>query len=330
MEWSDDPSTLHPFEQIVRECREEIAHEVDVDNLRLFGLGIDATKFYFQFSFLEYVDVAASEIIGRATTARDWLEMEALAAVPLEVGEVTRWAHGRTWEPSAGATFLSLCARELGNEELEWALSPDEVRRAWRDRVTNEWRRRATRVGESAVMSTRYPSDAIRWASGKYVEAVKDFIGDDLDGKDVLEIGAGNGRITEFLVQKVARLTCLDLSEDMLRRNRERLGDHHRDVQYVHDFAQNYRGHHDAVVSSLVLIHNVPRQAFNELVKMLHETAATLFLCEHADVGGRRTRHTRVRREEELLSAFSDYRVERRAEHDLFDDRVVLLKLRRG
>jgi 2-polyprenyl-3-methyl-5-hydroxy-6-metoxy-1,4-benzoquinol methylase len=180
-------------------------------------------------------------------------------------------------------------------------------------------------------MSARYPVSRIVDESKKYVEAVFAFIGNDVERKDVLEIGAGIGRMSEILVHKAKQLTCLDLSDAMLECNRARLGIHAKKVQYVQMFAQDFRPEksYDVAISSLLLIHNVDDRDFLRLVEVMKMSSRTIFIFEHVDVGQQVSQHTRVRSEEELLSAFHEYKVERRREYQLFTDNIVFLKLTR-
>src|SRR5207244_898995 len=63
MDWSDRP---HPFYEVARESREEIAHNPNQDGLRLFSVGIDAKKLYFQFSFFERTARSTREVLYQA------------------------------------------------------------------------------------------------------------------------------------------------------------------------------------------------------------------------------------------------------------------------
>src|SRR5438876_8929763 len=46
-----------------------------------------------------------------------------------------------------------------------------------------------------------------------------------VDGRDIVEIGCGTGRNTEWLATQAARITALDFSEAMLARARARVHD---------------------------------------------------------------------------------------------------------
>ncbi|HEU0078278.1 MAG TPA: methyltransferase domain-containing protein, partial [Longimicrobiaceae bacterium] len=330
MDWNDNPN---PFLEVARECAEEIGHRVDLDDLRLFAVGIDAAKLYYQFSFVERTGRSSEDIISAAPSAPHYdMEICELIAVPFEVEAIVERIGMGAWEPAAAATLLTLCAREFGTTRLERAIDDDFVSQRWRDVMLAEWRQRASRPGDQAIMSARYPLHRCAEESKLFAEAVHRFLGADVDDMDVLEIGCGNGRLTMGLVRRAGRLTCLDLSEDMIRMNRERLGRHAALVTYVCCFAQEYRPtvRHDVVVSSLVLIHNVDDRAFEDLVKVMQASADTIFLFEDVGTGDRRTGSTRLRSEQELLAAFRGYRVERREEYRLFEDHLLFLKLVRA
>jgi hypothetical protein len=326
MDWSGQ---VHPFAEVARECFEEINHKV-IEDISLFAFGLDTKRLYFQFSFVEYTGLSSDEILAQAPHARDFNpEFKDIQAIPFTLEDVIPLILGRTWEPAACAGLLTLCAKEFGLERLERILSPNFVRTRTRKEMSAEWDRRALRRGELAVMSARYPSHRCQEESEAYIQAVEDFIGHDIDGKDVLEVGAGIGRLTEWLVRRAGKLTCLDLSERMLESNRQRLGAEAKRVIYRREFAQDYKPDrsHDVVLSSLVLIHNIDDEEFYQLGEVISSCAPTVFLFEHTDVAYQVSSHTRPRSEEDLVKAFHQFRVEKRQEYQLFSDRLVFLKL---
>jgi len=329
MDWGPAP---HPFDEIARECREEIGHELKIDDTSLFEIGLDTKKLYVQFSFVERSGASAEQIISHASGARDYhAEIARLEALPFHLEALVNHVLTKDWEPAAAAGLLTLCAKRFGLEQVERAIDPDFVRRRTRDEMVAEWSNRAARPGDLAVMSTRYPAHRREEASQRYMEAAQQFIGTDINGCSVLEIGAGIGRFSEWLVDRAERLTCIDLSPEMLERNRQRLGGRARRVTYLEMFAEDYdpSDHHDVVISSLVLIHNVDEQAFRRLAGMMSCCAATIFLFEHVNTGSQVSSHTRPRSRQELLDAFPDYRVDRSSSYSLLGDRIEFLKLTR-
>lgn len=327
MDWGEQ---VHPFVEVARECVEEIGHRVNFDNTHLFAFGIDTKKLYYQFSFVEHTGLSSEEVMGKARMARDFhAEMEELVALPFELNAIVNAVKRNAWEPAAAACLLTLCAKEFGHGEVERAVDPAFVRTRVRNEMRAEWGQRASRPDELAVMSARYPFARCPEESDKYIRAVSDFIGVDADGKDVLEIGAGIGRLSEVLALRARKLTCLDLSSRMLDRNRARLGGLAAKVNYLHMFAQDYRPEtaHEVVVSSLVLIHNVDDSDFRRLVDVMSMCAPTIFLFEHTDFGSQVSQHTRPRSAAELLSAFREYEVERRDDYRLFGYNLIFLKL---
>ena len=69
MDWSVD---LNPFDEVARECYEEIGHAIDVDNTYLIAFGLESKKLYYQFTFIEYSRLKAEEILEKAQFARDY------------------------------------------------------------------------------------------------------------------------------------------------------------------------------------------------------------------------------------------------------------------
>lgn len=329
MDWGGN---VNPFNEVARECREEIGHGIKLDNTYLFGFGLDAKKLYYQFSFFERTGLSADDVMGKARMARDYYaEMQQVIALPFEIDPVIEALKEHAWEPAAAAGLVTLCTKKFGYRKVERAIDPAFVSKRFSDEMTAEWDDRASREGDLAVMSARYPRTRLQEASKKYLAAVFNFIGNDIDAKDVLEVGAGIGRISEILVRKARRLTCLDLSSKMLERNRARLGPFAQKVRYVHTRIQEFRPdpQYDIVISSLMLIHNVEDEEFSAVVEVMKKSARTIFLFEHVDVGQQVSKHTRLRGEEELRSAFDEYKAERREEYQLFTDNLVFLKLTR-
>lgn len=327
MDWKEN---VHPFDEVARECYEEISYRMNLDNSYLFGFGIDTKKLYFQFSFLERTGSSSQEILSKARLARDFhAEMEELMAVPFELDAVIPLIKSETWEPAAAAALLTLCTKEFGYTQVERAIDPAFVRTRFRNEMTAEWKQRSLRPGDLAVMSARYPVVRAEEESRRYVQAVTDFLGTDVDNKDVLEIGAGIGRLTGWLAQRAAKLTCIDLSREMLDRNRKRLGKLANQVHYLRTFGQDYRTEerHDVAISSLVLIHNVDEYDFSRLVDAMIACSDTIFLFEHVDVAYQVSSHTFPRSEKHLISAFKKLRVERRREYQLFNDNIIFLKM---
>jgi ubiquinone/menaquinone biosynthesis C-methylase UbiE len=113
--------------------------------------------------------------------------------------------------------------------------------------------------------------------------ATKALLGD-VRGKQVLEVGCGTGVLTEWLLDKGARVTAFDVSPEMTRIARERLGgrthlvvaDLEEPLQFVAD------GSVDVVVASLVL-HYVRDWApvFAEFRRVLRPGGCVVFSTHH-------------------------------------------------
>jgi SAM-dependent methyltransferase len=314
----------HPFTMIIYKAFEEVRHQVNPSMLRMIGFGVDARRLYFQFSFCE-------------RTAADMADIKELCPsrsrprlLPFEIGPIADSLVTECWEPAAEAALLTLCTQSFGFEEVASEL--EKRRDLWpRRAMQDEWDDRASRQGLLADLSVRYAVDQIKVESERFVGDVMSFIGDDVRGKNTLELGAGTGRLTERLVDLASALTCVDLCERMLDRNRARLGARADRVKYVRCFAQDYRptGHHDVVVCSQVLIHNVTDEQFNGVVATMCASADTLFVIEDVTEGRPTSPHTRLHSKKDLVRRFAGrgFKLERETETHLFDDRVALLKL---
>ncbi len=104
----------------------------------------------------------------------------------------------------------------------------------------------------------------------------------DIAGRDVVEIGCGTGKNTEWLAQHASTVVGLDLSPEMLARARARVTNPHvtfieHDVQRTWPVADESV---NAVIGNLVLEHvsNI-RIIFHEAQRVLRPNG-TLFLCE--------------------------------------------------
>jgi ubiquinone/menaquinone biosynthesis C-methylase UbiE len=107
-----------------------------------------------------------------------------------------------------------------------------------------------------------------------------------LDGRDVLEIGCGTGKNTEWLAERARSLVALDFSEGMLARARERLARRGTDarVRFVrHDVREPLPlpdASADVMVGNLVLEHvRDLAPVFAEAARVLRP-GGTLWLCE--------------------------------------------------
>jgi SAM-dependent methyltransferase len=106
----------------------------------------------------------------------------------------------------------------------------------------------------------------------EYIELIeRTFIAPYVEPEDhVLEIGVGGGRTALLLRDHAAHVTCADISADMLRATRERLGDHR--MTYVKLDGRTLEGIPDASVDVLfcfdTLVHVEPRDIFNYLVRI--------------------------------------------------------------
>jgi SAM-dependent methyltransferase len=337
MKWGVHP---HPFVEVSRKCFEEIRHQIDLRVLRLVGFGVDARKLYYQFSFSEKTNASVDEIQRFASAASSTDEVR-LESLPFDLDIIVQRLIDECWEPAAEVTLLTLCAERYGWDQVSAALRKRRdhwVRRAMLD----EWDFRATRQGDIADMSTRYPKDSIDRLSRDYQTAVMEFIGDEINCRRVLEIGAGTGRITQHLISRAGHVTCVELCPLRIERLKERLRSVQpqcpntvdlRGAEYICGLAQEYRPEcrFDAVICSLVLIHNVGDDSFRELIAALKRCADTLFVFEDISPREKTGPHTRLRSEAELLDAFTraGFEVQRRAHEMVHGDQIVFLKLER-
>jgi SAM-dependent methyltransferase len=331
MDWNKD---IHPFNEVIRECHEEVGENIDVDDLHLFQIGQDIKKMYYQFSFFAEYSGSVADLISRATGARDYsLEMETLEEIDLDPKILIPQIRERNWEPAAAAALVTLSTKFFGYESVESIIDTELINGNFRRSMKIEWNQRAKRPGDYAVMSARYPSNKLEDVSNDYVTNVLEFLGDDIKNKRILEIGPGIGRITKHLIKQATTLTCIDLSDEMIKRNKANLGKYASKVKYIQKFAQDLdidpENKYDLVISSLVLIHNVRDNDYNDLVQKMCSCSDTIFIFEHCDNWSMNSNATRIRNRNELLSSFSDFQCVKEQSYLLFNDNILFAKLTR-
>jgi ubiquinone/menaquinone biosynthesis C-methylase UbiE len=104
----------------------------------------------------------------------------------------------------------------------------------------------------------------------------------DIAGRDVVEIGCGTGKNTEWLAEHAASVVALDLSPEMLAKARKRVTSSH--VSFLeHDIQRTWPLPDEsvnAVIGNLVLEHvSNLRIIFHEAQRVLRSNG-TLFICE--------------------------------------------------
>jgi len=142
------------------------------------------------------------------------------------------------------------------------------------------------RVGRQYdAMAQAYAADVEDNAFNAYYErpATIRLLGD-VAGKRVLEVGCGPGSLTSWLVQAGATVTAMDVSEEMVRTTRRRVGD--RAQVLLADLEQPLRflanGSVDLVVASLVLhyLRDWDR-VFREFRRVLASDGLVVFSTHH-------------------------------------------------
>jgi 2-polyprenyl-3-methyl-5-hydroxy-6-metoxy-1,4-benzoquinol methylase len=333
MKWGTYP---HPFMEIARKAFQEIQFQVMPDKTKLIGFGADARKLYFQFSFVEQVDITSDQIIARYEKNLDHENKGLLRDRPrkltplsFDLEEIRNHVLDSCWEPSAEAVLLTLCAERFGADQVAQALHARH--HDWeRKNMLDEWDYRASRKGHLPDMSVRYPPDRLESESQRYVDVLLAFMGNDILGKNIVEIGCGTGSITEQLVDIAGQVTCVDLSGKMIEKNRDRLGTKNKKVYYEEKFGQDYScaEKHDAAICSRVLIHNVFDSDIRELVRSMCKSAKIVFVFEDVSQNRPTSETTRIRSVEELVRVFAEqgFEILRSSQDNLFNDNIALLK----
>jgi 2-polyprenyl-3-methyl-5-hydroxy-6-metoxy-1,4-benzoquinol methylase len=96
-------------------------------------------------------------------------------------------------------------------------------------------------------------------------------------GMSVLEIGCGTGNFTEYFAQSGANIMALDISEDLIRRAKER--NLTKNIQFIcRPFeALEMSGEFDAIIGSSVLHHLEIKPALQEIYRLLKPDGVMAF-----------------------------------------------------
>lgn len=119
------------------------------------------------------------------------------------------------------------------------------------------------------------------------LEALIDAIPDVTESPKILDLGCGTGNITQKAKNRFpkARITCLDLSENMIEIAKEKLKNYD-DIEYViGDFTQvKLEEKYDAIISSLALHHIENDEEKQAMYKSIYEALKNEGVFYNADV----------------------------------------------
>lgn len=112
-------------------------------------------------------------------------------------------------------------------------------------------------------------------------------IPDTKDNPKVLDLGCGTGNITQKVLERFpdARVTCLDLSENMIEIAKNKLSEYSNIEYIIGDFTQvEITDKYDAIISSLAL-HHIPNDNEKEIMyKEIYDALETEGVFYNADV----------------------------------------------
>ena len=239
MDWKDK---VHPFDEVVRECYEEIGYKIDIENLYLFSFGVEYRLGYYEFAFFERSVYNAEEIVKAASMARDYgFEVGDLLALNFDFSIIDH-IKTNTWDVVSAATLLTLLAKEFSKNNLENYITPTKIDNEFREHMKNTWKIRSQREGCLAVLSNRFPYREINKISKDYIKNVFSFIDiEDLNEKNILEVGCGIDLLTKELSLKSNTVTSIDLSLEMIKRAKQYLKNNiNQNVVFINSFFQDY------------------------------------------------------------------------------------------
>lgn len=316
----------HPFTEILHKTREEINHQVDLSQLKLLNFGADARKLFFQFSFLEESNENYTQIVEKCREKYKDLEFK---AIPFNLATIVRELAGGLWEPAAEAFLLTLCIQRFSYDAVRQELISH--RKKWgRREILDEWDYRASHGSVSATLSIRYPKNEMEKISKDYIDAIITFMGRELKGKDVLEVGSGDGRITEHLAKEAKSVTCVDICDKMIKKSKDKLKGYPGKVTHHKAFVQDFHAKktYDVALVSQVLIHNVDDEDFLNFISKVVKCANAIYVFEDVTQDRKTGLYTKLRKENEIIQAFCNQgcALIESGTHEMHEDRIAMLK----
>jgi len=334
LEWRFHSNQISPFQDIAEKCAAKIGYHIKEENIKMIGFGADERKLYFQFSFIEESQLTWKQIEQQYNERNHDLpedKKRKLRAEDFNLENIIKLLFSYNWEPSAEAALLVLCAKKFNHKKVEKMLFSFK-QFFWQKRMEDEWDYRASLPGEYADLSERYPIDEIKELSTNYIVAIVDFIGVEmLNGKKILEIGCGTGRVTlEILKNKPADICCVEFCELMRKKHYERTHNFFKDppVRYKSRFFQDWEVNEqfDLAICSLVLIHNNDEDLEKIVAKLcLHSKKIYVF----EDISNRGTSDfTFIRTKETIINLFkiNKFKNSKKTHFDLSVDKIIFLE----
>ena len=322
-DWSVDPD---PFVDAIRELREETGINIPASNSRLMCMGIDAKRLYIQLSYFIESSETASMLLSTFNESIHDDESTDLLAVNDDPMELVSWMKQVEMEPAAKAALLTYALSRHGHDEILSELDIRLPHSSERRSLAAEWETRARRNGLYSVTSLRYASDRLEAESDRYVKELLDFMGNQWKGRHILELGSGIGRITRHLEKEAASVTCVELSQEMIRRHQQYGAS--SNVLLVNDFAQDYIpiAPHDWAVVSQTLIHQKLDTDFDSFIQVLRNAAPTVVVAENYAPSHQAHSTATVHRPiEHIIRAMKGFQLKKRKQHLLFDDNIEFL-----
>lgn len=306
----------HPIIEIERRTYLEIQHQININNIKIVNFGADARKLYFQFCFIEETELKADEVINNYNHIIDKNNNSILIDRPTELFKVKLnlkdsfekiFDLNYSWEPAAESTLLNLLVNKFSYRDV--CLNLNERKGEWNKKIMkDEWDIRASQRGDLPDMSVRYPFNMLNQEKEKYLDAIFKFMENDIENNNILEIGPGTGRITERLIRSnAAKITCVDFCKKMKDRLEKRLGDDISKIKYQYKFAQNYETSviHDIAICSLVLVHNVNNEDFDDLIKVICKSCKVAYIFEDITKNRKTSNATKLCSEDILKNSFT-------------------------
>ena len=111
-----------------KECKNEIYHVPELDDLFLISFGIDAQKGYYQFSFYEESMLTSNKILENwglgIATERE--EVKDLLAIDFDCKTIIDFIATYKWDTYAAGVLTTLCIKWFGKDCVEECRNPEK------------------------------------------------------------------------------------------------------------------------------------------------------------------------------------------------------------
>ncbi|NIM11989.1 MAG: methyltransferase domain-containing protein [Candidatus Aminicenantes bacterium] len=206
-----------------------------------------------------------------------------------------------------------------------------------REMIRKHWSVRAKRPNLGPIMSSRYSSsgnyddDEIIEGSNAFLTFVLNKINSYIEGKEIIEFGAGIGRFTSQLSRLCKHVTSVDMCQEMLSKAKNTCkGDN---VTLIESFIEDYEDDrsYDFAFLCLTLTHIINEENFRRAILNIKNSSDIIAICEHmdSDMLPVVSNFTRTWSYNSYVEKFCDFKIIEQFTYDYFGDKLTLIVFKR-